>query len=111
MLRWVVSRGVLEWRVEVGESWGEREQAVHPPTSTQQQYAHTYKNAHREVMMSASTIAEDRREIILVMESSRLGRSRQEMVMTLRASWGLSQSEGWTSTVTLCVWVCMGVST
>ncbi len=38
-----------------------------------------------------------------VMESRRLGRSRQEMVMPLRASEGLSQSDGCTSTLTLMV--------
>lgn len=51
--------------------------------------------------MSASTIAEERREMMRVMESRRLGRSRQESVMTERASKGESQSEGCTSTVTL----------
>lgn len=51
--------------------------------------------------MSASTIAEERREMMRVIESSKLGRSRHEMVMTERASRGESQSEGCTSTVTL----------
>ena len=47
-----------------------------------------------EVIQSASTIVEERAEIMRVMASRRLGRSVQERVIELLASSGLSQSLG-----------------
>jgi hypothetical protein len=59
------------------------------------------QRAYLEVMQSASTMVEERALMMRVMASRRLGRSLHEMVMLERASSGLSQSEGCTSTVTL----------
>ena len=56
---------------------------------------------HLDVMQSASTMVEDKALIILVIASRRFGLSVQEMVILDRASSGLSQSEGCTSTVAL----------
>jgi len=52
-------------------------------------------------MQSASTMVEDKALMILVMASRRFGLSVQEIVMLDRASSGLSQSDGCTSTVAL----------